>query len=181
MGHLTQLRTLSITRVSTSHVRDLWTSIKKMIKLTRLAVSTKRHVRSPQLGTPTYLQKFYLSSDKSVKHHDWRPSFAIFSRWSGLTQDPLGSLLQMPSLVYLDLCEPYDGEALVFRFGWFPKLRELHLIRLQRLNSIEISDGAMMNLSELEFRRAVPEGLGFLRMLKYLRADKMPGGFTRAR
>lgn len=191
LGHLTQLRTLSITKVSRSHAKDLWTSIRKMTKLTRLAVSThgmNEVLSLEKFRAPRYLQKFYLYGRLAegvifpVSGH-FQNLKVLSMRWSGLTQDPLGSLSQMPSLVYLELCEAYGGEALVFQDGWFPKLRQLYLIRLQNLNSLEISNGAMMNLAYLELRalknlKAVPKGLEFLRLLKHLHAEKMPGGFT---
>lgn len=191
LGHLTQLRTLSITNVSTGHAKDLWTSIRKMAKLTRLAVSThgmNEVLSLEKFRAPRYLQKFYLYGRLAegvifpVSGH-FQNLKILSMRWSGLTQDPLGSLSQMPSLVYLELCEAYGGEALVFQDGWLPKLRQLYLIRLQNLNSLEISDGAMTNLAYLELRalknlKAVPKGLEFLRLLKHLRAEKMPGGFT---
>ncbi|KAF0920152.1 hypothetical protein E2562_033454 [Oryza meyeriana var. granulata] len=162
-----------------------------MTKLTRLAVSThgmNEVLSLEKFRAPRYLQKFYLYGKLAegvifpVSGH-FQNLKVLSMRWSGLTKDPLGSLSQMPSLVYLELCEAYDGKSLEFHDGWFPKLRRLYLIRLDNLNSIEISDGAMMNLAYLEFRalknlKAVPKGLQYLRLLKHLRAEKMPGGFT---
>ncbi|KAG0521026.1 hypothetical protein BDA96_08G125600 [Sorghum bicolor] len=63
---------------------------------------------------------------------------------------PLSLLSQMVNLVYLNLHCANDGESLKFCSGWFPKLKQLYLGKLESLSTVEIMDGAMTNLAYLE-------------------------------
>ncbi|CAL4899273.1 unnamed protein product [Urochloa decumbens] len=191
LGYLTQLRSLGITGMLTSYNKDLWTSIRKMTVLTKLAVATRDDdelLDLESLKPLRNLEKLYLSGKleegKVSQLSCCFPKLMLLKmRWSGTVDDPLSSLSQMRNLVYLNLHCAYDGEKLLFCSGWFPKLTHFYQGKLCNLKSIEINDGAMVNLSYLELRelwnlRAVPEGLTYLRSLKHLYARNMPGEFV---
>jgi len=115
--------------------------------------------------------------------HGFEKLKVLTLRWSGLIQDPLSSLSQIVNLVYLNLYCAYDGKSLVFCSGWFPKLKQLYLGKLENLSSIQISDGAIANLTYLEVYelwnlKDVPEGLTYVRFLQHLYARMMPGDFV---
>ncbi|CAN6343082.1 unnamed protein product [Urochloa humidicola] len=192
LGYLTQLRSLGITAVQQSYSTDLWASIRKMTVLTKLAVATsgeKEVLNLQNLSSLKNLEKFYLSGKLAEgalfpTSHGFQKLKVLTMRWSGLIQDPLSSLCQMTNLVHLNLYCAYDGESLVFCSGWFPKLKQLHLGNLKKLSSVQISDGAIANLTYLEVYelwnlKDVPEGLKYLRLLQHLHARMMPGDFVK--
>ncbi|CAL4906349.1 unnamed protein product [Urochloa decumbens] len=192
LGYLTQLRSLGITAVQQSYNTNLWASIRKMTVLTKLAVATsgeKEVLNLQNLSSLKNLEKFYLSGKLAEgalfpTSHGFQKLKVLTMRWSGLIQDPLSSLCQMANLVHLNLYCAYDGESLVFCSGWFPKLKQLHLGNLKKLSSVQISDGAIANLTYLEVYelwnlKDVPEGLTYLRLLQHLHARMMPGDFVK--
>jgi disease resistance protein RPM1 len=191
LGYMTQLRSLGITGVLTSYNEGLWTSIRKMTMLTKLAVATRDSgelLNMQKLKPLRNLEKFYLTGKlaegKVSPLSDGFQKLKLLSmRWSGIVQDPLSSISQMRNLVYLNLYCAYDGENLLFCSGWFPKLTRIYLGTMANLKSIEIEDGAMVSLGYLELRelwnfRAVPQGFAYLRSLQYLFARNMPGEFV---
>ncbi|KAL6622744.1 hypothetical protein ACP70R_032623 [Stipagrostis hirtigluma subsp. patula] len=191
LGYLKQLRSLGITGVLQSHNADLWASIKKMTVLTKLAVATageKEVLTLQNLRPLKNLEKLYLTGKLAEgvlfpASDGFQKLKVLTMRWSGLIQDPLSSLSQMVNLVYLNLYCAYDGVSLAFCSGWFPKLKQLYLGKLENLRSIQISDGAITNLTYLELLelrnlKNVPEGLAYLRLLQHLSAQKMPGDFV---
>jgi len=191
LGYMTQLRSLGVTAVQQSYNTDLWASIRKMTVLTKLAVATsgeKEVLNLQNLSSLKNLEKFYLTGKLAEgalfpTSHGFEKLKVLTLRWSGLIQDPLSSLSQIVNLVYLDLYCAYDGKSLVFCSGWFPKLKQLYLGKLENLSSIQISDGAIANLTYLEVYelwnlKDVPEGLTYVRFLQHLYARMMPGDFV---
>lgn len=191
LGYLTQLRSLGITGILQSYSADLWTSIMKMTALTKLAVGTsgeKGSLSLEKLRPLRNLEKFYLTGklaeELSFPICDGFQKLKVLTmRWSGLKEDPLRLLSQMVNLVYLNLYCAYDGESLKFCSGWFPKLKQLYLGKLENLSTVEIMDCAMTNLAHLELcelqnLKAVPKGLRYLRSLQHLYAGNMPGEFV---
>ncbi|KAG8095309.1 hypothetical protein GUJ93_ZPchr0012g20046 [Zizania palustris] len=82
----------------------------------------------------------------------------------GLKKDPIGSFSYMLNLVNLVITGAYDGEQLTFHAGWFPKLNLLQLADMEHLNWIEIEDGSMVCLCQLELvglrnLNEVPKGI----------------------
>ncbi|OEL22640.1 Disease resistance protein RPM1 [Dichanthelium oligosanthes] len=191
LGYLTQLRSLGITGVLTNYNEDLWTSIRKMTTLSKLAVATRDDnevLNLEKLKPLRNLEKFYLTG--KLADGAFAPICCGFQklkllsmRWSGIAQDPLSILSQMPNLVYLNLYCAYNGEILSFCSGWFPRLTHLYLGKLDHLKSMEIEDGAMKKLAYLELRelwnfRVIPEGFSYLSSLQHLYARNMPGDFV---
>lgn len=191
LGYLTQLRSLGITGVQQNHNDDLWVSIKKMTILTKLAVATRgdnEFLSLQKLRPLRNLEKLYLTGRLAegmlfpVSDGFQKLKVLTMCR-SGLVQDPLGSLCQMVNLVYLNLQCAYDGESLVFSSGWFPKLKQLYLLNLRNLSSIQISEDSMASLTYLQLLelwnlKEVPEGIKHLRSLEHLYAQKMPKDFV---
>ncbi|KAJ1704351.1 hypothetical protein LUZ63_004130 [Rhynchospora breviuscula] len=103
--------------------------------------------------------------------------------WSGLKEDPLGSLAHMSNLVSLYLVRAYDGELLTFREDYFPNLKHLFLRDLTQLVQIEIESRTMINLyhlhlSGLQSLQCVPKGLSFLSSLQRMTLQDMPEVFV---
>lgn len=76
----------------------------------------------------------------------------------------------------------YGGERLTFCAGWFPKLNYLQLGNMENLNWIEIEDGTMMSLNQLELfglgnLKAVPDGIKYIRILHVMCLIDMPKQF----
>lgn len=129
LGHLTQLRSLGIAGVLTSYNEDLWTSIRKMATLTKLAVAThddNEVLNLEKLKPLRNLEKLYLTGKMAEGKlpsvcGGFRKLMHLSMWWSGIAQDPLSLLKQMPNLVYLKLYCAYNGETLSFCSGWFPR------------------------------------------------------------
>nr|CAD1839364.1 unnamed protein product [Ananas comosus var. bracteatus] len=135
------------------------------------------------------LQKLYL---KGRLDEDEAPTvFANFGRlrdlrlaWSGLQTDPLHSFSHMSSLVDLHLYRVYEGQRLSFRAGWFPRLKNLFLADMAQVSVIDIEDGAMKSLYQLQLiglssLTATPAGVVYLQSLQAMYLIDMPQEFIR--
>ncbi|KAK1292323.1 Disease resistance protein RPM1 [Acorus calamus] len=187
VGNLTQLRSLSILEVKESDAPELCASISKMTFLTHLKVQAKsKGVGSlkmePLHYLPFFLQKLILRGNlKSLPR--WcgsLPSLRVLSlRSSGLREDPLRSLQQLPVLEYLVLHKAYDGKKLCFQVNSFPSLKKLSLIELSQLNQVTMKKGAMQSLRSLSLVRCgeletLPQGIESLTKLEHLYLEDMP-------
>nr|KYP56654.1 Disease resistance protein RPM1 [Cajanus cajan] len=103
-----------------------------------------------------------------------------------LKDDPLRWLEKLPNLLQLSIWDKaYDGEILHFQSGGFPKLKELSLARLLRLNSIIIDMGALLSLEDfsiikLPHLKKVSPGIKGLDNLKVLDFLNMPTEFVQS-
>lgn len=92
---------------------------------------------------------------------------------SKLDEDSFSSLGVLHSLCLLRLVKAYDGKTLYLSAPSFPRLRVLRLRGALQLNHIEIAEGAVENLVDLELSncpelKRVPHGVRFLRALEEL-------------
>ncbi|XP_020102408.1 disease resistance protein RPM1-like [Ananas comosus] len=192
IGSLTSLRNLFVMKVRGAYCTELWASLKMMPGLVALGVvaSDKDELLCLDGVHPLpSLQKLYL---KGRLDEDEAPTvFANFGRlrdlrlaWSGLQTDPLHSFSHMSSLVDLHLYRVYEGQRLSFRAGWFPRLKNLFLADMAQVSVIDIEDGAMKSLYQLQLiglssLTATPAGVVYLQSLQAMYLIDMPQEFIR--
>ncbi|CAI9096655.1 OLC1v1032854C5 [Oldenlandia corymbosa var. corymbosa] len=97
---------------------------------------------------------------------------------SGLMENPLESLQYLPNLESLILNEAFRGESLCFKAGSFPKLEKLWLWRMHNLKWMNVEEGAMPNLGQLNMRclrvlEEFPWGIQHLIRLQVLYLDDL--------
>jgi disease resistance protein RPM1 len=190
LGNLTLMRTLSLNEVRQSYIEELWSSLTKMPNLSKLAIFScdmDEVLDLKNLKPLPNLKKLQLSGklEEGVLPH----IFSTFEKltwlkieWSGLKKDPIGSLSHMLNLSVLRLNGAYGGEQLTFSSGWFPKLVFLKLAHMECLSWIEIEDGTMTALQNLELvglgnLKAIPEGIKHIRTLKQMCLISMSNEF----
>ncbi|CAL5049985.1 unnamed protein product [Urochloa decumbens] len=190
LGNLKLLRSLAIAKVKQSYIAELWDSLSKMPNLSRLVISAcdVDEVLDFKMLKPLPHLKFFRLAGK-LEGGVLPSIFYIFEKltwlkidWSGLKKDPISSFSHMLNLVDLRLYGTYGGEQLTFCSGWFPKLNYLQLANMQNLNWIEIEDGTMMRLTQLELfglgnLKAVPKGIKYIRTLHQMYLTDMPKRF----
>ncbi|KAK7334577.1 hypothetical protein VNO80_26337 [Phaseolus coccineus] len=184
---LKQLRKLGIRRVQTEYTNALSSAIGEMSHLESLNVSAKTKDEIIDLNfvstPPPYLMVLNLKA-RVTKLPDWIPKLKYLVKLrlglSNLEGDPLDSLKDLPNLLRLNMWDDaYVGESLHFRGGGFPRLKELDLTRLSRLNSLSIDEGALFGLEHFRFKdnpqmKVVPHGLKHLKKLQFLGFADMP-------
>ncbi|CAN6176930.1 unnamed protein product [Urochloa humidicola] len=178
LGNLKLLRSLAIVKVRQSHIAELWNSLTKMPNLSRLVISARDmdEVLDFKMLKPLPHLKFFRLAGKleagvlPAIFYNFEKLTWLKIDWSGLKKDPISSFCHMLNLVDLRLYGTYGGEQLTFCAGWFPKLNYLQLANMENLNWIEIEDGTMMHLNQMELfglgnLKAVPDGIKYIRTL----------------
>ncbi|XP_014517261.2 disease resistance protein RPM1, partial [Vigna radiata var. radiata] len=193
VGKLKQLRNLRVLCFSGEHITLLFSSINEMehLQALRIEKSGDRSVVDLNTTSPMFprsrLRKLFLDI-KLEKLPNWIPQLhdleRLILRHSDLTNDPLESLKDMPSLLVLSLSHAYEGQTLHFKSGGFKKLRKLNLEHLWNLNSILIDETALQSLEHLNLKgldelRTVPDGIQHLKKLKFLLVPSMPTQFVK--
>nr|XP_010942930.2 disease resistance protein RPM1-like [Elaeis guineensis] len=184
LRNLTQLRSVRIWKVRGIHCKHLCASLSRLRYLYFLDLNASDENEILQLGgwdhQPQHLLKLDLNGQLAEGTMDLPLFRALGSSlrklhlgWSGLREDPLGSLSQLTSLVQLVLRKAYDGQQLWFRSGWFPNLKRLILFDMPELNQVEVEDDAMASLKYLDLDRLpklkdVPRGIEYLTSLQEL-------------
>ncbi|KAG1327370.1 disease resistance protein RPM1-like [Cocos nucifera] len=188
LGNLTHLRRLEIVEVRNMHCAKLSKSIVKMKHLRHLVIARKYRQETLPLEAlsppPPLLRKLSLYGKLDQDRlPNWLISLANLTHLtlesSGIGEDSLRLLSSLPNLVFLILFEAYDGQHLHFKAEWFPQLKVLRLQDMAHLSSIEIEQGALMNLQELLLVRCgelkmVPLGIENVTGLQRLELDDMP-------
>lgn len=190
LGKLTQLRSFGIFVEKIKYLKNICTSIRRMPNLVRF-------------GIVSCIEELVLDLDNfgHVPSLEWLrlrgklhggvalPMLFSFTKltflsleWSRLQVDPLPSISHMSNLGQLSLQRAYDGQLLTFRAGWFPKLKELHLIHMEHLNFIEMEAGTMQNLDyvqliDLRSMITVSHGFQHLTSVQKLVLADMPEEF----
>ena len=186
LGKLRQLRKLGLKKLTKETMKALCASIDKMDRLESLAVTSiseddiidLQSISSP----PQCLQRLYIKGclDKLplwISNLQYLVRIHIF--WSKLSDDPLETFQNLPSLLQLTISnQAYIGEQLHFKKGGFPKLKNLRLKDLDRLYSLIIDVEALPLLERLLIGRIprlkeVPSGIHYLRNLKELSFREM--------
>ncbi|CAL4966586.1 unnamed protein product [Urochloa decumbens] len=190
LGNLTLMRSLAVNKVRQSYIEELLNSLTKMPNLRKLAIfpcDMDEILDFKILKSLPNLKALRLAG----KLEGVLPQmFTKFEKltwlqidWSGLKKDPVGSLSHMLNLSVLCLNRAYGGEQLTFSSGWFPKLVFLKLAYMENLSWIEIEDGTMTGLRQLELvglgnLKAIPEGIKHIRTLDLMCLISMSNEFV---
>ncbi|KAM7462479.1 hypothetical protein LguiA_030600 [Lonicera macranthoides] len=105
-------------------------------------------------------------------------------RYLHLNEDPMPTLEKLPNLQSLILEDAFEGKAMVCSNGGFPRLKSLKLKMLTNFDNWKVENGAMRNLSQLEFwyckrLKTVPDGLRFITTMIELVIKNMDEEFKR--
>ncbi|KAG2556342.1 hypothetical protein PVAP13_8NG075601 [Panicum virgatum] len=183
---LVELRTFSVCNVTSENSLNLCHAIMSMRHLVHLSISASNETRggAASLNLPGSLSKLYLDGQLEKKRLP-----QIFSTWSYLNnltrlslelskldENTFSKLVVLSGLCYLRLFKAYDGKKLCFSAQSFPVLRQLEICDAPHLNHIEIEEGALESLVELELAecpelKCLPEGIVYLRALEQLRLE----------
>ncbi|BAT88549.1 hypothetical protein VIGAN_05207700 [Vigna angularis var. angularis] len=187
VGKLKQLRVLRVLCFGAEHITSLFNSINEMKHLQALRIEKsgdRIDLNTETMSGECRLRKLFLDM-KLETLPNWIPQLRhlerLTLRHSDLTNDPLESLKDMPSLLVLSLSHAYEGQTLHFQPGGFKTLRKLNLEHLWNLNSILIEETALQALEYFELTclddlRTVPDGIQHLR--KLVRVSYMPTQFV---
>jgi disease resistance protein RPM1 len=188
---LTDLRTFAVDDVTSGHSLVLCSALQNMSNLVHLTIAMSNKNQAlplEQLSLPETLSKLELTGQLEK---DRMPE--ILSSWvhlsylthlclmfSKLDENSFPSLMVLCNLCFLDLSKAYDGKTLCFPVQSFPRLRKLQIECAPQLSQVEIEDGALRSLVELQFARCpelkrLPRGIEYLMALDELYLDEVAG------
>jgi disease resistance protein RPM1 len=183
---LTQLRKLGIKHVRQGHANALCAAIQAMKHLESLnigAIAKDEILDLDIVSAPSHLRVLNLKC-RLTKLPKWIPNLEYLVKLrlglSKFEDDPLDSLMNLPSLLRLNLWDDaFYGEKLHFRKGGFHKLKELDLTRLNKLSSVSIDEKALPGLEHFRFNnnpqlKVLPRDLKNLEKLQFLGFADMP-------
>jgi len=181
---LTELRTFGVSDVTSEHSLSLCGAIGKMGHLVHLSIAASNEnevLPWEALRLPVTLSKLKLEGQLEKKQVS-----QILTSWSHLKnltrltligskldEDSFPGLVVLRGLCFLQLIKAYDGKKLYLSALSFPRLRTLRFQGARWLNQIEIADGALENLVELELAycpelKRFPHGIDYLTALDQL-------------
>ncbi|KAJ1393038.1 Virus X resistance protein-like, coiled-coil domain [Sesbania bispinosa] len=190
--NLKQLRRLGIVKLRRHNGKPLCSAIEGMVHLQSLSIaSAEEHeildlhslVNPPHL----HLHRLYLHGRIETVPL-WIPKLHVlvrlFLNWSGLMEDPLPFLKDLPELLELELYNAFEGVELYIGKGWFKKLKELRLEKMKALKTLKIDRGALPLLEKLTIgpcpqMEEIPHDIQNLQALQHLRFYEMPMNTTK--
>nr|TKW33700.1 hypothetical protein SEVIR_2G257100v2 [Setaria viridis] len=194
LGYLSQLRSISITYVRSSHCAQLCNSLSKMHLLTRLHIrASNEHelLLLEDLTLKNPLEKLELVGRLSEGTLE-SPFFSTHGNqlllmelaWCQLTNSPVAQLSELSNLTELRLTRAYIGQHLNFHGKLFQKLKKVVLWDLPQVNQICIHEGALASLEYLHIDSLkelwdIPIGIKFLNSVKEAYFTRMHSEFTR--
>ncbi|KAL7188074.1 hypothetical protein ACSBR1_038011 [Camellia fascicularis] len=140
----------------------LCASLQKLINLYALYVTATEEdeiIDLESLSSPPRLVQTLFVKGRLEKLPHWIPSLhslvTVCLWWSKLKDaDPLQYLQGLPSLVYLNLVEAYEGEELCFKVtlmeGAMPYLKELYIENCRLMEELPLCIEQLMNLTLLD-------------------------------
>ncbi|XP_008352767.2 disease resistance protein RPM1-like [Malus domestica] len=185
LRQFTQLTRMSITNVRESDEEDLCKTLESMKLIEHFFVHTSNEdevLRLDALPSAPPLLKALGLIGKLEKVPLWFHSLFSLTQlrlhWSRSTKDFLPYIQTLPNLSILRLNNAYLGNQLVFHSG-FPKLSELYIMELPKLNAIIIERGAMPTLQRLVITecmelKQLPNGIDHLTCLQSLSLVTVP-------
>ncbi|KAF8711214.1 hypothetical protein HU200_029230 [Digitaria exilis] len=181
---LTELRTFTITDVTSEHSVSLCNAITNMSLLVSLSIvaSNENEVLQLQaLHLPETLSKLELIGQLEKKKmpqilsswshlHNLTRLSLLFSK---LDEDSFSSLAELHSLCFLELDNAYEGKKLSISARSLPGLLELNIGGAPQLNQVEIEEGALGSLVKLATTdcpelKSLPHGIEYLGALEEL-------------
>ncbi|KAJ3704914.1 hypothetical protein LUZ61_008619 [Rhynchospora tenuis] len=182
LGNLTQLRSFRIWNVKENESTELCRSLSKMSSLSYLAINASHHnellqledLKLPQIQKLVLYARLNENMLKSPLFQISREGIQeLWLGWSQLQNDPLPALSYLKNLTFLALRKAYEGQKLVFKAGWFPKLKILVLSQMPDLIQVKMEQGTMVSLEQILFRELnqlvkFPKGIEHLMNLKWM-------------
>lgn len=194
LGCLSQLRSLSITYVRSSHCAQLCSSLSKMHLLTKLNIRASNEHEILLLENLTLqnpLEKLELAGRLSEGTLE-SPFFSTHGNqlllmelaWCQLINSPVTQISILSNLTELRLTRSYTGQQLNFHGNLFQKLKKVVLWDLTHVNQIYIHEGALasleyLHIDSLKELRDVPIGIKFLNSIKEAYFTRMHSEFAR--
>ncbi|XP_062183204.1 LOW QUALITY PROTEIN: disease resistance protein RPM1-like [Phragmites australis] len=181
---LKELRTFSVSDVTSEHSLNLCSAIMNMSHLVHLSITASNEnevLPLEALRLPGTLYKLGLTGQLEKKgmpqivsswsHHN--NLTRLYLKFSKLDEDSFSSLVVLRGLCNLTIVKAYDGKKLYFSALSFPKLRQLRIWGASQLNQVEIEEGALGSLVELVFNdcpelKRLPRGIEYLTGLEKL-------------
>ncbi|XP_039778137.1 disease resistance protein RPM1-like [Panicum virgatum] len=182
---LTELRTFTITDVTSEHSLSLCNAITNMSHLVSLSIVASNEnevLQLEELQLPETLSKLELIGQLEKKR-----MLQILSSWSHLhnltrlsllfsrldDEDSFSSLAVLHGLCFLELGNAYDGKKLHFSALSFPALQKLGIWGAPQLSRVEIEEGGLKKLVKLWFLdcpelKHLPHGIEYLTSLEDL-------------
>lgn len=184
LGALTELRTLSITKVQREQCADLCNAIMNMthlVSLAIMAINEKETLELEELCLPPMLSKLEIGGQLDRKRmpqivssfSDHENITLLALAFSKLDEDSFSCLLVLHGLRALWLDKAYEGKRLHFNAMAFPKLRLLSISDAPQLNDVVVEESALQSLVHLSLTdcpelKALPDGIEHLRTLEKL-------------
>ncbi|KAJ1290125.1 hypothetical protein BS78_02G218700 [Paspalum vaginatum] len=194
LGHLSQLRSLSITNVRSILCSQLCHALSKMHQLLRLHIrsSNKDEVLSLEdLALQNPLEKLDLVgqlSEGTLKS----PFFSAHGSqllqmelaWCQFVDSHVAHLSKLSNLTELRLTNVYTGQRLTFHGKLFQKLKKVVLRDLPQVNQIIVQEGALVSLEYLHIDGLkelwdVPTGIKYLSSVREVYFTRMHSEFVR--
>ncbi|KAJ1441194.1 P-loop containing nucleoside triphosphate hydrolase [Sesbania bispinosa] len=154
---LKQLRRLGLVKLRGHHGKQLCIAIEGMTHLQSLNIAAAEEHEILDLHSlvnppHNHLQRLYLHARLETLPR-WISKLHVlvklFLDWSRLTEDPLPFLKDLPELLELELYNAFEGVELYIGKGWFKKLKDLRLEKMQALKTLKIDKGALPLLEKL--------------------------------
>ncbi|KAG4920819.1 hypothetical protein JHK82_049760 [Glycine max] len=194
LERLTQVRVLGLTNVQQGFRNVLYSLINKLQHMEKLyiaAIDEHEVIDLNFIVSELVLQNSQLQKVRLVGRLNGFPNWVaklqnlvmLSLSHSKLTDDPLGLLKDLPNLLCLSILYcAYEGSCLHFPNGGFPKLEQIIIRRLYKLNSIRIENGALPSLKKLKLvsisqLTEVPSGVCSLPKLEVFHAINMSNEF----
>ncbi|CAA2999314.1 disease resistance RPM1-like [Olea europaea subsp. europaea] len=188
IGKLTQLRRLCIRKLKREDGKDFCSSLKKLTELRSLNVGSIGEDEIIELQDALdfkFLRTLCLAG-RLEKVPQWIPSLQsltqVVLRHNKLSNDPLESLQDLPSLASLVLHATFEGEKLEFKAEKFQRLKTLLIRSLNGLRKIVVEKCTMPNLDELFLGDCklveLPIDFEHLNKLQYFQINNMAKNFV---
>jgi len=191
---LSQLRSLTITYLRSSHCAQLCNSSSKLHHLTKLhirAINEAELLLLEDLTLQNPLEKLELVGRLSEGTLE-SPFFSTHGSqlllmelaWCQFIDSPVPQLSELSNLTELRLTRAYTGQQLNFHGKMFQKLKKVVLWDLPQVNQICIHEGSLVSLEYLHIDSLkklwdVPLGIQFLNSIKEAYFTRMHSEFAR--
>ncbi|KAK9017508.1 hypothetical protein V6N11_079987 [Hibiscus sabdariffa] len=190
LRRLKRLRKLGITKLKSEYGEALCGAIKQMHHLHALHISAVKEdeiLELESMSPPMSLHRLRLHG-RLMTLPGWISELEnlvkICLHWSGISDDSLKILGDLPNLLEVWLHEGYDGVELHFEQGKFKKLKFLALRCLYKLEKLVIDRGSLPCLENLlmgpsPLLQEVPNTICNLKCLRTLVFQEMPKEFVK--